>query len=48
MRRLRRPLMWAALFTLLAVAQSLLVVLTLRYEEARAQESADEAAPADA
>jgi two-component system sensor histidine kinase DctS len=44
-RRFRAPL-WVALLLLLGVAQSLLVVLTLRYEEARAQELADEVASA--
>ena len=43
-RRPRRALLWVALVGLLVIAQSLLVVLTLRYEEARAQESTDEVA----
>ncbi|WP_088283556.1 ATP-binding protein [Ideonella sp. A 288] len=42
--RPRRPLLWAALVALLAVAQTLLVVLTLRYEEARVQDRTDETA----
>ena len=46
MRR-RRVLLWAALMGLLMVAQSLLVVLTVAYEDGRAQEQAD-AAAADA
>jgi len=45
-RRLRRPLLWTVLVALLVVAQTALVLLTLRYEEARAQERADEAATA--
>jgi len=45
-RRTPRALLWAALVVLLLVAQSLLVVLTLRYEEARAQERTDEVAAA--
>ena len=45
-RRLRRPLLWVALVVLLGVAQSLLVVLTLRYEQARAQERTDDQATA--
>ena len=48
LRRMRRPLLWAALVALLAVAQTALVVMTLRYEEARAQERADDAANASA
>ena len=36
-------MLWAALVLLLGVAQTLLVVLTLRYEESRAQDRADEA-----
>jgi len=44
--RLRRPLLWAALVGLLVVAQTALVLMTMRYEEARAQERADEAANA--
>ena len=43
-RGLPRALLWAALVGLLLVAQTLLVVLTLRYEEARAQEHSDELA----
>ena len=43
-RGLPRALLWAALVGLLLVAQTLLVVLTLRYEEARAQERSDEVA----
>ena len=43
-RGLPRALLWAALVGLLGVAQTLLVVLTLRYEEARAQEHSDEVA----
>jgi len=39
-------LLWVALVALLLVAQSLLVALTLRYEEARAQERTDDAAAA--
>ncbi len=42
----RRALLWAALVALLGVAQTLLVVLTLRYEEVLAQERADEVAAA--
>ena len=42
--RLRRPVLWVALVALLVVAQTALVVMTVRYEEARAQERADEAA----
>ena len=45
-RRLRRPLLWAALVALLVVAQSALVVLTLRFEEARVQDRTDDAAAA--
>ncbi len=37
----RRALPWAALVALLAVAQSLLVALTLQYETTRGQEQAD-------
>ncbi|WP_119355064.1 ATP-binding protein [Azohydromonas sediminis] len=37
----RRALPWALLVTLLVVAQSLLVVLTLRHEETRAQDEAE-------
>ncbi len=43
-RRLPRPVLWTALVALLAVAQTLLVALTLSYESSRAQERADEAA----
>ncbi|KPF51313.1 histidine kinase [beta proteobacterium AAP121] len=43
-RRLRRALLWGALVALLVVAQTLLVALTLSYEESRAQEEADAAA----
>ena len=43
-RGLPRALLWAALVGLLLVAQTLLVVLTVRYEEARAQEHSDEVA----
>ena len=39
-----RALLWAALVALLLVAQTLLVVLTLRYEEARAQDRSDDVA----
>ena len=45
-RRTTRPLLWAALVGLLLVAQTLLVALTLRYEETRAQERSDEVAAA--
>ncbi|MDT7833875.1 two-component system sensor histidine kinase NtrB [Aquabacterium sp. OR-4] len=45
-RRARRALLWGALVALLLVAQTLLVLLSLRYEEARAQERADEVAAA--
>jgi len=45
-RRTPRALLWVALVVLLGVAQTLLVVLTLRYEEARAQERSDEVAAA--
>jgi two-component system sensor histidine kinase DctS len=41
-----RLLLWVALVMLLLVAQSLLVVLTLRYEHARAQERTDDLATA--
>ena len=41
-RRGPRALLWGALVALLLVAQTLLVALTLRYEEARAQERSDE------
>jgi len=43
-RRLRRALLWGLLVVLLAVAQTLLVALTLRYEAWRALEAADAAA----
>ncbi|MEK8026333.1 sensor histidine kinase [Pseudaquabacterium rugosum] len=43
-RRLGRPLLWGALIALLMIAQSLLVVLTVRHEDARAQERTDDAA----
>ena len=39
-------MLWGALVVLLLVAQTLLVALTLRYEEARAQERSDEVAAA--
>ncbi len=42
--RLRRALLWGALAALLAVAQTLLLVLTVRYEGVRAQEEAESAA----
>ncbi len=45
-RRARRALLWGALVALLLVAQTLLVLLSLRYEEARAQERTDEVAAA--
>jgi two-component system sensor histidine kinase DctS len=45
-RRVPRALLWAALVALLLIAQTLLVALTLRYEEARAQERTDDAAAA--
>ena len=45
-RRTPRALLWVALVALLGVAQTLLVVLTLRYEEARAQERSDDVAAA--
>ena len=38
---LRRALLWAALLALLGVAQTLLVVLTLKYEATRAQDNTD-------
>ena len=41
---LPRALLWAALVALLLVAQTTLVVLTLRFEEARAQERTEEVA----
>jgi two-component system, LuxR family, sensor histidine kinase DctS len=40
-RRWRRTLLWAALLVLLGVAQSLLLVLSLQYESARAQDNVD-------
>ena len=43
-RRSPRLLLWVALVVLLVVAQSLLVVLTLRFEQARAQERTDDLA----
>ena len=39
-------LLWVALVALLGVAQTLLVVLTVRFEEARAQERSDDVAAA--
>jgi two-component system, LuxR family, sensor histidine kinase DctS len=42
--RVRRALLWGLLVALLLVAQSLLVWLTVSYEEGRAQEAADGAA----
>ena len=45
-RRAPRALLWLALVALLLVAQTLLVALTLRYEEARAQERSDDVAAA--
>ncbi|MEK8051732.1 ATP-binding protein [Ideonella sp. DXS22W] len=45
-RRARRALLWGALVGLLLVAQTLLVLLSLRYEETRAQERTDEVAAA--
>nr|MDH4391435.1 PAS domain S-box protein [Aquabacterium sp.] len=45
-RRSPRLLLWVALVVLLGVAQSLLVLLTLRYEQARAQERTDDLATA--
>jgi two-component system sensor histidine kinase DctS len=39
--RLRRALLWGALVLLLLVAQSLLVLLTVRYESTRAQDEAE-------
>lgn len=45
-QRASRAWLWVALVALLVVAQSLLVVLTLRFEATRAQEAADEAAAA--
>lgn len=46
LQRQRRPLLWMALVVLIGVAQSLLVVMTLRYEQARAQERTDDQAAA--
>jgi two-component system sensor histidine kinase DctS len=43
-RRRRRALLWVALVALLMVAQSLLVWMTLDYENNRAQEQVDAAA----
>lgn len=43
-RRTPRVLLWAALVGLLMVAQTLLVALTLEYEDSRAQEQVDSAA----
>ena len=45
-RRTPRVLLWVALVALLGVAQTLLVVLTVRFEEARAQERSDDVAAA--
>jgi two-component system sensor histidine kinase DctS len=45
-RRWRRVLLWGLLIALLAVAQALLVFLTLQYESARAQDRAETAASA--
>ena len=45
-RRAPRAALWAALVGLLLVAQTLLVMLTLNYEEARAQERSDDVAAA--
>jgi two-component system sensor histidine kinase DctS len=42
--RLRRALLWAALVALLLVAQSLLVVLSIKYEASREQDEAERAA----
>ena len=42
--RARRVLLWSALLALLAVAQSLLVALTLNYESGRAQDEAERVA----
>jgi two-component system sensor histidine kinase DctS len=39
--RARRALLWSALVALLVVAQSLLVLLTLAYEDSRAQDAVD-------
>ena len=43
-RRWRRALLWGALVSLLLIAQTLLLGLTLSYEASRAQEQADQAA----
>ena len=43
-RRLRRALLWGLLVTLLLVAQTLLVALTINYEDGREQDSAERAA----
>ena len=43
-RRLRRALLWGVLVVLLLVAQTLLVALTLNYEDGREQDSAERAA----
>ena len=40
-RRWRRALLWGLLIVLLAVAQGLLVFLTLNYEASRAQDRTD-------
>ena len=40
-RRRRRALLWAALVAMLLVAQTLLVLLTLSYEESRAQDEVE-------
>ncbi len=45
-RRWRRALLWGALVSLLLIAQSLLVWLTLNYESSRAQEQVDASAAA--
>jgi two-component system sensor histidine kinase DctS len=47
-RRTRRVLLWAALIALLAVAQTLLVVLTLRHESSRVQDHVEDVAGAAA
>jgi signal transduction histidine kinase len=43
--RWRRTLLWASLLLLLAVAQGLLVLLTVSYEASRAQDHAEAMAP---
>ena len=43
-RRLRRALLWGVLVALLLVAQTLLVALTINYEDGREQDSAERAA----